>query len=671
MRSKTSFFNPGLFRKNMLRFWPVWAAYAGIWLLGFAGVWRSLTRYSRLSSLADTIVGSGWLMGILLGCSFGLVAAMCVCSYLHNPRAAYFYHALPVDRPQLFGTALISGLAMAMVPNLVFWLLGTVWCSVFTMATLWESILMLTMWLLELTTQYIFYFGAAMFCAMLTGHLLVMPCLYAAMNFCVPVAEWLVRGLCTMLIWGFEYGTVQLHWLSPLYHELANGRMPNLVQDGVLGFAVDGYHLLIGAVGILLIALSWLLYKRRQLEAAGDVIAVSWLRPVFKYGLGLYGALPLGIMFFAILLQGADDYINTAGPFLLLCFCLLLGGLICYLAAAMLLEKSFKVLKKHGPGFLAVALALVMLLVGLRLDVLGLETWTPDLEDVSGIRVWGAGHSINSSDPEVMRRVIQAHKQIVNSKPILEDAVHAYQYENYQMVILNGTPTLVRRGALDKGYIGYPEKGIVTKGEYIAGIEVMPQAVAEGTDGQTYYVSLMQAENTTVQIRYTMKNGYTAQRSYLVPITVENKNDALRTALAGLGDLTLKAWLGLDREYESVDSMSLNLYEGGDLLPEKAVETNVDRQRVMDALRLDYLAGNLDGTQEPIIRDRAYYENSTGWRLEYHLTRTAFKSDASNSESYETYDYHSLVIPQSAVCTLGVLQDMGVLVPSEYLVVAE
>jgi hypothetical protein len=252
----------------------------------------------------------------------------------------------------------------------------------------------------------------------------------------------------------------------------------------------------------------------------------------------------------------------------------------------------------------------------------------------------------------------------VNSKPILEDAVHAYQYENYQMVILNGTPTLVRRG---EGYTLYPEYSSVTKEDYIAGVAVADKTVSTGTDGQVYYVSLMQAENTTVQIRYTMKNGYTVQRSYLVPITVENKKDALRTALSGLGDLTLKSWLGLDREYESVDSMSLNLYEGGDLMPEKAVETNVDRQRVMDALRLDYLAGNLDGTQEPLIRDRAYYENSTGWRLEFNLTSWAFKSEDSVSDPYETYDYYSMEIPQSAVCTLGVLQELGVLAESDYL----
>ena len=33
MQSKTSCFNKTLFRKHVTRFWPIWAAYFGVWLL--------------------------------------------------------------------------------------------------------------------------------------------------------------------------------------------------------------------------------------------------------------------------------------------------------------------------------------------------------------------------------------------------------------------------------------------------------------------------------------------------------------------------------------------------------------------------------------------------------------------------------------------------------------
>lgn len=33
MRSKTSFFNPTLFGKNVTRFWPLWVLYTVIWVI--------------------------------------------------------------------------------------------------------------------------------------------------------------------------------------------------------------------------------------------------------------------------------------------------------------------------------------------------------------------------------------------------------------------------------------------------------------------------------------------------------------------------------------------------------------------------------------------------------------------------------------------------------------
>ena len=666
MRSRISFFNPGLFRKNMLRFWPVWAAYAGIWLLGFGGVWQSLSRYSRLSTLADAIVGAGWLMGILLGCSFGLIAAMCVFSYLHTAKSANFFHALPVDRLELFGTGLISGLAFVMIPNLIFYVLGMIWCAIFTVAGPWESFLILTMWLLELTTQYIFYFGAAVFCALLTGHILVMPCLYVAMNFCVPVAEWMLRGLCQELVWGFEYGSVQLHWLSPLYHEMTVADMPDPVQNGQLLFRVDGYHLLICAVGVGLIFLAWQLYKRRQLEAAGDVIAVSWLRPVFKYGVGLYGAMPLGIVIYFVLFQSLGGYSDSMFLFVGLCFSLLLGGLICYFTAAMLLEKSFKVMKKHGHGYLVLAVVLLVVLVGLRVDVLGLEIWTPDAEEVSGVRVWGNGSTINSSDPAIIQQVIDTHKFLLTYQDELKDLgdEYSYRYRHYTVVLVNGIPTMIPddKYDIDYGQDGLYIKPLVPTEDFVSG-----KVVTQSADREIYNRSIIEETNTTIQIRYTMKNGYRVQRSYRIPISTENKRDPLRTALSNLSELQLGSNMGLTQSFERVDSMTLEFGVAYGLMEKKVVDSGADRQMVMNALLADYRAGNLAGTQEQLLEDREYYDNYTGWRLEYQLVTRV----SENGSKYDETVYYSANLPRSAVHTLSALRSLGILTESEYLVVAD
>ena len=49
MRSRTSLFNATLFKKTIVRFWPVWFLYAFVWLLAFpAGIGGALMRSLRM-----------------------------------------------------------------------------------------------------------------------------------------------------------------------------------------------------------------------------------------------------------------------------------------------------------------------------------------------------------------------------------------------------------------------------------------------------------------------------------------------------------------------------------------------------------------------------------------------------------------------------------------------
>ena len=42
---------------------------------------------------------------------------------------------------------------------------------------------------------------------------------------------------------------------------------------------------------MVLLGLAYMMYRRRRSESAGDVVAVGWLRPVFRYGVAALSAL--------------------------------------------------------------------------------------------------------------------------------------------------------------------------------------------------------------------------------------------------------------------------------------------------------------------------------------------------------------------------------------------
>ena len=57
MRSRTSLFNATLFKKTIVRFWPVWFLYAFVWLLAFpAGIGGALMRSLRMEDPAPAVL---------------------------------------------------------------------------------------------------------------------------------------------------------------------------------------------------------------------------------------------------------------------------------------------------------------------------------------------------------------------------------------------------------------------------------------------------------------------------------------------------------------------------------------------------------------------------------------------------------------------------------------
>ena len=125
MKSKNSFFNKTIFLKNVTLYWPIWGIYALIsfimqpFMLWLVNNWsyfgNGYTDEMKFRDLMDAVGFGGYVVLIAFG---ALLSGMALYSYMYNSKSANMIHALPVDRPQLYGTAVISGLAFLIVPLL-------------------------------------------------------------------------------------------------------------------------------------------------------------------------------------------------------------------------------------------------------------------------------------------------------------------------------------------------------------------------------------------------------------------------------------------------------------------------------------------------------------------------------------------------------------------------
>ena len=263
--------------------------------------------------------------------------------------------------------------------------------------------------------------------------LLAVPVLYAAVN-CLAVAlTWLGQQLAELLLDGFTMPDVQpviTRWLTPVYQLICDlgqsgpkyspfltGKLPeNYIQnaDCASGLTPQGWRtlLIFTAVALVLTVLSRLLYGRRKSELSGDAAAFSWMRPVFRLGVGLVGGLPLGMLLYVLVSVGRSGDFSPAR----LCVCMAVMGIVCYLAAAMLVGKTLRVLPKRLPGAAVTALVLVLLCVVLRADVFGYTVRTPQAEDVVRARVYCLDTSFTLEDPQSLETLVKAQAELAENR---------------------------------------------------------------------------------------------------------------------------------------------------------------------------------------------------------------------------------------------------------------
>ena len=415
MTSKTSCFNSGLMRRSLLKGAPLWGLWLLFWLLLLPVhllTRQDLVPFELTRYLFDCLVVAG-TFGVFF---YGLAVAWLQFAWLYRTRSAYHYASLPIRRETQFVSRFLAGLLFHLVPALAVTLL-----TMAAGAAKGENVVVPALIFLACSTlMFLFYYGLAVFCAHLTGHVAAMPVLYLIANFLAPVLEYVLLLVADALIFGLSANQhLWPLWLSPLYYCLNRNvfSMEWLNRGGVtIGYVFTGWKpvLLFGAAGLVLAILAFLLFRRRRMESAGDVIAVSWLKPVFRYGVTLCCGLTLGMIIATLILNSSQIHFGTLLP------CILFASVVGFLAAEMLLEKTIRVFQKKNFLRLGGALvAMTLVLLACRYDVFGFTRYVPEADGVVSVSLDGRQPVANST---IIEKTIALHQEIVNHRHELENA---------------------------------------------------------------------------------------------------------------------------------------------------------------------------------------------------------------------------------------------------------
>ena len=457
MQSKTSFFNMTLFRKNLTRFWPLWGGASFLGSLFPLALLLQLMRgrVDLIEPLSVTeMYYSVLCYGVpILSLLYAILCAMLVWSYLYNSRSVGLMHTLPITRRGVFVTNFLSGMAMMLIPYAI---VGTL-CVLISLAYGVLEPVGLLVTVLGVLGESFFYFASATLVAFMVGNVFALPAVYFLLHFLAPLLDWLLCLFAGNFIFGLDsYYSGVVEFLSPTVYLMERVNV-NCTYEEVQVVTelthTDGYITrltavtlenawLIGVyalVGVVFLALAYVLYARRRSESAGDVVAVGWMKPVFRFGLAALAALLGGQALYALFWDSfqSGSYYDA----LPMAVCMLVAGTIGYYAASMLLAKSLRVFRGSWKGLILVAAGCIALCCVLRFDLLGISRRVPEASQVQKVEFYAADNTYKlypGEDDALLEQVRTVHKTIVAD----QDYVRDYEDSDRRYLVVSGDTTM-------------------------------------------------------------------------------------------------------------------------------------------------------------------------------------------------------------------------------------
>lgn len=351
---------------------------------------------------------------------------------LYNPRLSYGLRSFPITQGGWFGTQVILGI-VSVLPGIL--ISGIILAAMLTAYRIYILVFLGYAFL-----SFLFFYGAALLCAVCAGNRLGMVLLYCVVNFIGLFYGWMVIRVFCPLIYGIYLPNFSVTFVpvAQMYDQrpfdftyqqnlavtagvndeafrasyFSSANLQSVQLTGgvwvILGFA---------ALGCVLIAIAMVLLRRRKEERVGDLLAFKQLNTVMLVICTVCTGLLLHVIAYSF---GWELKLPM----------LFLGLVLGYYAALMLIKRQTNVFNRktflHLVGILGITLAL---LTATGLNLFGIASRVPQAEQVASVRIsqMSGQYPISSSQQEdiavalqIQQESLDAHRQAEERRPLLE-----------------------------------------------------------------------------------------------------------------------------------------------------------------------------------------------------------------------------------------------------------
>ncbi|TYR80690.1 multidrug ABC transporter permease [Priestia megaterium] len=367
MKSKTSSFNRGMWVQSFRN--AGWIGLIYFLLLLFAVPLQLIMKYTgevniyltkpkTLFELFDGIqIVFIFTVPVLLG--------IFLFRYIQTKASADYIHSLPVRRETLFHQNIFIGSILLIVPVLITAIIVGLIKGMLNTADLY-TLKDVILWASYTIMFNLFVFFGTVAVGMFTG-MSVLQGIFLYILFLLP------GGLAVLVLTNINF-----YWHGFAYNFYINQNLENIFPY------INATRLLIKmqlsvniwfylALIVIFYAVGFISYRKRDIESATQSIAFRWLKPIFVYGVTLCAML-LGGVYFGEIQQSFSWMI----------FGYILGSIIGYITAQIVLNKTWRVLHKWK-GYLVFAGIATIIAAFINLDMFGYQANVPEESEIKGV----------------------------------------------------------------------------------------------------------------------------------------------------------------------------------------------------------------------------------------------------------------------------------------------
>ncbi|MEK4258211.1 hypothetical protein [Paenibacillus sp. FSL L8-0499] len=448
------YFNSSIFRQNFRQHGWIGIIYA-------LGLLFALPLQLFMSSNPDAkpqevdhlfrIAGSVQALFII---TIPVAAGLFLFRYLQAKSPADLWHSLPLRREHIFTAHLTSGLTLLLLPV---WLTAGVvavvkpWSGnfyIFQGADIWQ-------WCITVSILTLFLFCFSVFVGICTGQSILQGIIIYILLILPAVLISLIHSHLAMYLYGYANANSNLRdsisqiW-SPFVH----------IVYYFTGKPFTNTELWIyGVLALLFIGLSYLLYRKRNTEKAGQAIAFGYFNPLFKAGVMLCAMLIAG-NYFAQMKQQQMGWVIGGYA---------IGAIIGYVAAEMIVRKTWQIMTRKMVAEFAVYAVMIGLLLYIPVSsVTGYEARVPSGDKVSSVYMGTnyqmytriddlyttpfMGQDPFSSDEDYIEAVRKLHQAVVAVRPDHTSEQYVYGYFTLAYQLENGHKLVREYWIPNKGF---------------------------------------------------------------------------------------------------------------------------------------------------------------------------------------------------------------------------